>query len=164
MHAYWQRAWAYVYSLTNDPFLTDDLTQDVFVRAYTSLDQFRNESSYKTWLFSIARNRCKDFQKSAFFRRVVPIDFHRTQSLDAEHTSAEDEAVRAIERNELWKAILTLKKPYREVVILHLREDMTFAEIAAVLSIPEVTARARYRRALQQLRAIYNTEVNRNDI
>lgn len=144
--------------------MTDDLTQDVFVRAYTNLDQFRNESSYKTWLFSIARNRCKDFQKSAFFRRVVLVDIHRTQALAPEHMSAEDEAVRTIESNELWKAILTLKKPYREVVILHMREDMTFAQIANVLGIPEVTARVRYRRALQQLRAGFVTEVNSNDI
>lgn len=144
--------------------MTDDLTQDVFVRAYTNLDQFRNESSYKTWLFSIARNRCKDFQKSALFRRVVPVDIHRTQVFASEYMSAEDEAVRSIERNEWWKAILTLKKPYREVVILHLREDMTFAEIATVLGIPEVTARVRYRRALQQLRAGFISEVNSHEI
>jgi len=44
------------------------------VRALIHLDDFRNESSHKTWLFTIARNVCRDNAKSAFTRRVVPFD------------------------------------------------------------------------------------------
>lgn len=74
MEAYFSNIWTFVYTYTCNYHTADDLTQEVFVRALIHLDDFRNESSHKTWLFTIARNVCRDNAKSAFTRRVVPFD------------------------------------------------------------------------------------------
>lgn len=154
--AYWEKVWAFVYTVTRDPHLTDDITQDTFVAACQSLDQVREANTLKAWLFTIARNRCRDHFRSADFRRrTAASDEYMTtlsNGLALQVPSAEEEALGEIEGNTLWQRILRLKDSYREVLILHIKADLPFAEVAKILGIPERTARTRYRRAIEKLR------------
>ncbi|QQE77201.1 RNA polymerase sigma factor [Alicyclobacillus sp. SO9] len=152
MTKYWSGIWSYIYATAGSVTAADDLTQDVFISAYEHLDSFQGKSSYKTWLFVIARNRCKDHFKSAFIRRVIPVGHHQLREYASDvSASAEESAIEAITGHALWRTVLTLKRPQREVVILRLHQEMSFREIARVLNIPEVTAKARYRRAVMKL-------------
>ncbi|WP_081841583.1 sigma-70 family RNA polymerase sigma factor [Alicyclobacillus macrosporangiidus] len=161
----WDGIWGYIYAVTKDPHTTDDLAQDVFVRAYTHWDQFRGESSRKTWLFKIARNICRDHQRSAFFRRVIPMDAMKLHNVSSAHArSSEDEAMQVFENHALWEAIFRLRKIYREVILLHIREDLTFKEIASILNVSESTVRSRYRRALEQLQDTIGKEMMESGI
>src|SRR6185503_17118652 len=64
---------AWCYRLTGDRALAPDLAQDVFARAYSSLHGFRRDSKFTTWLYVIARNRCRDEQRARAARpREVP--------------------------------------------------------------------------------------------
>jgi RNA polymerase sigma-70 factor (ECF subfamily) len=55
----------------------EDVTQDVFVRAYTALDTFRGDASFRTWLTRIALNRCRDEHRRAVSRRALKEAFAR---------------------------------------------------------------------------------------
>jgi len=70
MEQYGQDVWNFVYALTRDADLSDDVSQDVFVKAYQKMDGFRGDASVKTWLLTIASNKVTDARRSAFFRRV----------------------------------------------------------------------------------------------
>ena len=69
------RVVAWCYRLTGDRDRAPDLAQDVFVKAYASLHLFRRDSKFTTWLYSIARNRCRDDARTRAARwREVPDD------------------------------------------------------------------------------------------
>lgn len=68
--------------------------------------------------------------------------------------SVRDEALKRIESDGLWTAILSLRTADRAVLILRAREALEFRDIARILRIREGTARARYRRALLRLREL----------
>lgn len=154
MESYFSGIWAYVYARTRNHHAADDLTQEVFIRALTNLDKFRHQSSHKTWLYSIARNLCKDYAKSAFIRRVVPLSEWRFHSSQSTQSDVEDLVLHEILSDELWNHIFRLGIAHREVILLHLKEDLTFRQISEITGEKEVTVRARYRRAVERLRKL----------
>ncbi|MCL6444965.1 MAG: RNA polymerase sigma factor [Alicyclobacillus sp.] len=147
---HWPRVWAYAYSLTENPDAANDLAQDVFIQAWKQLDQLRDVAHLRAWLFMITKNRWRDLQKSAWHRRVLLVDDWAT--IDRWSSDAADEALRQIERDSLWRAVLRLDRPDREILLLRAREDLAFADIALILQMREATVRSRYRRALRRLR------------
>lgn len=72
MVAYGEDVWNYAFFLTRQSELSDDITQDVFVRVYERLFSYRGEASVKTWLLTITRNLVRDHWRSAWFRKVMP--------------------------------------------------------------------------------------------
>ncbi|MBX5436841.1 MAG: sigma-70 family RNA polymerase sigma factor [Alicyclobacillaceae bacterium] len=150
MQTYGKQVWRYLYTLTRDTHTADDLTQDVFTRAYQSLDHLRDPAAAQTWLFTIARNRCKDHFKSSFYRRVRSSD--RVDAEDPRRT--EDEVLQHIEQHEVLSALFQLKPIFREVVLLRVKEDLAFQDIARITGITESTAKVRYQRAVRQMRKL----------
>ncbi|QQE79082.1 RNA polymerase sigma factor [Alicyclobacillus sp. SO9] len=157
VETYWQSIWTFIYTILGDADYARDLTQDTFISAATSINDLRDIESLKTWLFKIARNRSIDYLKSGWSTKVLSMekDFHLTAEASSTWAQdAETDALSAIQRNELWAAIFRLKRGFREVVVLRVREDLSFREIAGVLKIRETTARSRYARSVKQLRTM----------
>ncbi|QSO54428.1 sigma-70 family RNA polymerase sigma factor [Alicyclobacillus curvatus] len=168
MQLYGSAVWAYLYAITKDHATTDDLAQDVFVQAYLNFTAFRAESSPKTWLFAIARNKAKDYFKSAFWRRIIPTDKLSDQGFET-GISAEEEVIHFFSSHRLAEAVYQLKPIYREAVVLHVQEELTFREMASVTGTSESAVKVRYQRALVMLRQKLEREglqygVRRQDI
>lgn len=144
---YGSDVWNYVFSLTRRPELTDDIVQDVFVRAYRHMDALRRRSSLRMWLLRIARNAVVDHKRSAFVRRV-----ELTEDVDhGVYPSAEDEAVQAWTAAQIWSLALTLPMKLREVLVLYAHHQLSVAEIAGTLRISEAAVRSRLHRARQAM-------------
>ncbi|HJR64570.1 MAG TPA: RNA polymerase sigma factor [Gemmatimonadaceae bacterium] len=127
----------------------EEVVQDTFVRAFASLDGFRAESSVRTWLFTIARNLCRDRQRSARWRRneVEIEEQHAITEMDAlDRTVATETAER------LRQAVTTLSPMQRGVFTLRVAEGMSYREIAAVLDTSEGAARVHYHNAMRALK------------
>src|SRR5256885_504655 len=60
---------AWCYRLSGDPSAAPDLAQEVFIKAYSSLHTFRSDSKFTTWLYVIARNRCRDEHRARTAQR-----------------------------------------------------------------------------------------------
>lgn len=148
MQRYGQDVWNFAYSLTTSRAMADDVTQDVFLRAYLSIDSFRGESSVKTWLLTITRNISLNYRKSAFFRKVLLMDAvsPKQQQHSAERAYIEREAA-----NEVWKQVLRLSTKYREVIVLQAKYQLSLPEIADVLKIPQGTVKSRLFAARKKL-------------
>ncbi|GIP39332.1 RNA polymerase sigma factor [Paenibacillus sp. J31TS4] len=144
MQAFGKDVWNYAYFLTRDRHAADDLSQEVFLRAFRSIQDFRGESTLKTWLLKITRNLSYNYRQSAFLRRVTLLDRVRRRETGA---SAETEFLDREAANEIWRIILGLSLPFREVLLLDIRYDMTIQEMAGVLRISEGTVKSRLHRA-----------------
>ena len=155
----WSGVWAFAYSLCANPDTANELAQDTFVRAYQRRSQLKDETRLRPWLMSITKNLWRDDQKSAWRRRVVLVDdWH---AMPTPTRNPEDEALKRIESDGLWRAILSLRTADRAVLILRAREALEFRDIARILRIREGTARSRYRRAhyLWQTGLVFNPAI-----
>lgn len=148
MHVYGQDVWNFIFTLTRNHTVTDDITQDVFINAYQKMSSFRNESSPKTWLLKIARNLVYDHQRSAFVRKVTLLGW---QSFKTSSPSAEHEALTNLVQEDIWTAVLSLPQKLREVLVLYGHYGLTMEEIAQILGISVGTVKSRLHRARQRL-------------
>ncbi|MCC7358028.1 MAG: sigma-70 family RNA polymerase sigma factor [Anaerolineales bacterium] len=141
----------FLYRLTGgDRLLAEDLAQEVFLRVLRGIGRYRPERPFKPWLYAVAVNAARDHYKRAETRRTeaLPPDF------DA---PGEPSPLHALTAAETWAqvaaAVQALPAPQREVLLLRYTEDLSLAEIAAVLAIPVGTVKSRLSVALGRLRA-----------
>lgn len=127
-----------------DISMAEDAVQETFIKAYQHLDDFRGESSEKTWLYSIALNVCRDMRRSRWFRML-------DRRVDIEQLSIPVEGVSDVSI-ALMEEILHLPHKYREVIFLFYYKDMKIAEIAHLLGAPASTIGDRLRKARLMLR------------
>lgn len=125
-----------------DVHLAEDAVQDTFLRAWRGAAAFRGESSPETWLTRIAINVCKGYLRSPWKRRRAPAE--AMENMEAAGQPAWDDT--------LPRAVMGLKRPYREVILLYYYQQLKAREIAQLLHIPLSTVTVRLSRARQQLR------------
>jgi RNA polymerase sigma-70 factor (ECF subfamily) len=138
------RVVAWCYRLTGDRDRAPDLAQDVFVKAYASLHLFRRDSKFTTWLYSIARNRCRDDARTRAARwREVPDD------TAAEPPSELNEALAALDARDARHAVQTLMNDVldeteKRVMTLHYGYQMRLDAITAALGLTNTSGAKAY--------------------
>ncbi len=155
---YHKRVYNIVARLIGDENDAADLTQDVFVRVFNSINGLRVEEAFFTWLRAVTTNICRDF-----LRRKPP----RMDSLDATVQLRDGEAEKPLpdpqagpeklfldedRERTVRKAISSLSYDYRIVVIMHHLEGMDVKDIAKLLGTPIGTIKSRLARARDELR------------
>lgn len=148
MTAYGKEVWNYAFSITRKWDLADDITQEVFIKVFRNLHNFRRDASVKTWLLTITRNTAIDFQRSAFFRKVTLTDWFSEQG---DRRSAEQDVIERLAVNDMWKLVLRLPAKYREAIILFAHYQLSMKEMADVLGVTEGTVKSRLFHARQKL-------------
>ena len=134
----------FCYRMLNDSGDADDIAQEVFVRVYQRIGDYRPRAAFSTWLFALARNACID--------RLRYRQRHPTEPLE----SAPEPATAATEINDTGEhiaaAIAELPEDQRTAIVLAEYHDMSYAEIAGVLRCSEKAVESRLYRAKQTLR------------
>ena len=128
----------------------EDLVQEVFIRAIKKEDTFRENSSPKTWLFSIARHIAIDEIRRKQRWRVKEYLIRESTSI-FESTTPEKVLDLNETNKELFKAIQKLKKNYRDVIILRGIKELSIIETAEILNWKEEKVRLTFHRALKAL-------------
>jgi RNA polymerase sigma-70 factor, ECF subfamily len=123
----------------------EEVAQDTFVAAFRKLDHFRGDSSFKTWLLSIAWNRAIDRRRSAgeWFRRFVSRDDEPRREPASPQPSHEQALIDDESRREVRRVLRTLPAKYRDALLLSAGGEHTFEEIASILRVPVGTAKWR---------------------
>jgi len=124
----------------------DDLTQDVFVRAWSKLSSFRGDSTFGTWIYRLAVNVVVERFRTAAAKR------NRHREVDAADREFAVPADRPETRLDLEAALLQLPPGAREIFVLHDVEGHKHGEIADLLRISVGTSKAQLHRARMMLR------------
>ena len=129
----------------------EDLVQDTFVRAFGAIDQFRGESSLRTWLFTIARRLVLDQRRTDRRQgeQVEVRDGDLRTAFDALDTVVADETER-----RLHDAVARLTPTQREVFVLRVGEGMSYQEIAESVDTTEGAARVHYHNAMRAIKEL----------
>ncbi|MFM2162017.1 MAG: hypothetical protein RLZZ383_1529 [Pseudomonadota bacterium] len=138
-----------------------ELTQEAFVKAYRSLDGFREDARFSTWLYRIANNLVIDFCRRRGKGPVLGVEDDVAQR-DPAPTSTGSAHVqipsKALERQQLHAAILgaldALPEEHRQVVLLRELEGMSYREIAEIVGVAEGTVMSRLFYARKKLQAL----------
>ncbi len=131
----------------------EDIIQESFVKAFNSLDSFREESSFGSWLKRIVINQ------SITFLRSKKQEFDDIDNLQIVSNEQENENFPQIDPTKIHESIKTLPEKARVVLNLYLLEGYRHKEIAEILNISESTSKSQYLRAKQILREKLKKEI-----
>jgi RNA polymerase sigma-70 factor (ECF subfamily) len=137
------------YKMTRDAEEAKDLAQDVFVKAYRGLNQFKAESSFWTWLYQIALNSIINYTRKKRWRTLVSI-FEVKEPVAV--WGNPEEIVRKEQINQaIDQAILSLPARQRSVFVLRQYQELPYQEIARMTGKTEGALKASYFQAVRKL-------------
>ncbi|MDP4094325.1 MAG: sigma-70 family RNA polymerase sigma factor [Bacillota bacterium] len=132
-----------------DKHLAEDISQEVFIRAYRSWLNFRGECLVKTWLIKITVNLCRDKMRLKSFSEEPN---HNPLILQMQHPIVEQDITEQLNKTIVLKNVLDLPIPYQEVLFHYYYHDLTTKKIAEVTGFSEGTIKSRLHRAKELLR------------
>lgn len=140
------------YKFTGKHDHAEDLSQEIFLKVFKSLDKFHRDADFSTWLSSVARNYCIDHYRASKREREVLVD--DLVALDQAPASLGN-PLRALEdrdrRSLLRRGLDMLPDKLREAVILRDLQQLSYQEIADQLALPEGTVKSRINRGREEL-------------
>jgi RNA polymerase sigma factor (sigma-70 family) len=144
------------FTYTKEKQVAEDIAQEVFIRCYNHLDEFRHESSYKTWLFRITINLCRDYFRSWSYKHITISDFFSKATFTNQTPETE---MMALEKSRMVaEKVLALPVKYREVIMLYYYEEMSYHQISETLNISVQTVKTRLHRGRLKLKKLLESE------
>lgn len=130
---YAQPLFHYILTQTNDYCDSEELLQDVFYKAATHLGQFKHRSSFKTWIFKIARHTVIDYHRKLATRNAIGIRSLSSQTEFGSYEGADVTVLRYSEVEEINRVIQALPLQYRTVIYLRFIEEFSLKETAKLM-------------------------------
>ncbi len=131
-----------------DPQKAEDATHDVFLKAFRKMDQFRRESSWRTWLYRITINHCRNLQQAWHERHMFT---NADEALWESAAARTDSPLRVLETKELGqriqKALDALSDEYRLLLLLVADEQLSYEQIGALTEQSPDAVRGKLHRA-----------------
>ncbi len=147
----------YLQRLTKNPFVADDLTQEVFIRVHRNLSSFRGDSSLKTWIYRVASSVFHDhLRKIQSKKGKVSSGTESTPSWEFEDETGQlpdESSIQSSQGSCVRQYIEALSPSYRAVLVMHDMQGLTNPEIAEILGCSLATAKIRLHRAREKLKA-----------
>jgi RNA polymerase sigma-70 factor (ECF subfamily) len=133
--------------------LAEDLTQDIFLKLYRSLNTFDRRANFQTWLISVSRNLCIDHYRSVRKEReTINRDVDPSTLTPVARDRSADAQLELRDRVQLLRAALDMLPPtLRTAVLLRDIQELTYQEIADRLAVPEGTVKSRINRGRTEL-------------
>lgn len=140
---------SFILLMVKDYQQAEDLTHDTFVKAYLYYDSFKQHSSEKTWLFSIAHNLTVDFLR----KRKPSLTFKEIFLFQRDNNRLPEELIQIKEESyELYKALGELKDTYRKVIVLRKIKGFSIEDTAKILNWSESKVKSTLFRAIPALK------------
>ncbi len=165
--AYQDRVWSIALHFTGDEAAARDITQQVFLKLFSSIGQFRHDAGFQTWLYRLVHNECMDEWRR--HRRFISFDIFksnnsRDESIDesaimihgfksySSNSPAQEAGYSQLEISEAVKtAIKGLKPKLRITILLKYFEELSYEEMARVLGCSPGTVASRLNRGHKEL-------------
>jgi RNA polymerase sigma-70 factor, ECF subfamily len=157
---YKDRVAGIIYSVTGNQSDIEDLTQEVFIKAYKSLNRFRFDSAFHTWLFRIAANRAIDYVRRKKLVRFLSLENMQEKITglgniaQGKNHSLSPEIERTETRELVQWALKKLNPDYRTPLVLREFEELSYKEIGEVLDLSVPAVKSRIFRGREELKKI----------
>jgi RNA polymerase sigma factor (sigma-70 family) len=147
---YCKCVYTFLYKLTNDIELSEELTQETFYTAIKKINTLNKKESIRTWLYQIAKNKWKDYLKKNK-KANIDLDENTVENLVANYDIEED-MIAKDNIIEFYKKIHMLDIDTREIIYLKIIRNFTFKEISQILGKNEEWARTKFYRGKLKLK------------
>jgi RNA polymerase sigma-70 factor, ECF subfamily len=150
---YKRKVFHIAYKFTGRHDDAEDLTQEIFLKVFKSLEKFNRDADFSTWLSSVARNFCIDHyraskrEKEVLVEDLVAFDLAPASAGSSPHRQLEDRDRRSF----LRRGLEALPEKLREAVILRDLQGLSYQEMADRLHLPEGTVKSRINRGREEL-------------
>ena len=141
-----QTTYLFFLKFTKDPMDAEDLAQDVFIKLFQSLHNFRFEAAFTSYLYRIQLNAANSFIRKGRWRKYLHLD--QTTETDSYDQKLEQEW----SKKEIWNLVATLPKMQRMVIIMRIAQDLPYKDISGILGITEGSAKVNYHHGITQLK------------
>lgn len=157
---YKNQIYKYLYYLSGNSHIAEELLQETFIRVYKSVGSFKGQSKISTWIYGIARNvYLTNYSKEK--KQEDKLERYKNLQLDKVHKNPVDE----VEDKEAVKGIINIinlmEEPYRQVIILRVFNKLSFKEIGEVMERRETWARTIFHRGKVKLKGRIKDERNK---
>jgi RNA polymerase sigma-70 factor (ECF subfamily) len=153
VQTYQQELYRLALSILDDSNEAEEVTQEALLAALRALDAYHGASSLKTWLFSITVNICRTrlqrHKRQDQLKEILDGILKRQST-----PSVEERAIQNESNEALWRAIHGMNEKHRIPIVLRYYHDLSVAEIANILQIPEGTVHSRLNTARRLLHAV----------
>ena len=122
----------------------EDLTHDIFIKVFISLKQFKGDSQFKTWLYTITYNFCISFLRK---KKTQSIDYEENIPDSADDTDIEDQEMFRLKIEQLQWALEEIKPDEKAILLMKYQDDMSLKDIHEALDITESAVKMRLKRA-----------------
>lgn len=154
---YQDRVFNLALAIIRDKSQAEDLAQEVFAKAYFSLNNFKGASGFFTWIYRLAINHCLDWLRKGQRKGQVSLDevpgYQLDRMVNPGHGQGPEDSQERRERHQLLhKALTSLSGPHRAVIVLKDVEGFSYKEIATLVNCSEGTVKSRLFRAREELK------------
>ena len=152
---YKEPIFSYLYYLAGDRWIAEEICQDVFLKVYLSIDKFEGRSSFKTWLYRIAKNAYLDFIKGSK-KELLTLDDSELGKTVIDPSAGPESHLLNQEVEGLIKLTLKgLSEKYRTLIILRDMQNLSYQEITEITGAKLNTVKVNIYRARQEFQKIY---------
>ena len=150
---HWRKVFNVAYKFVGRHDEAEDLTQEIFLKIFKSLDTFDRRANFQTWLISVSRNLCIDHYRSVRKEReTIDRDIDASELMPA---AGGEEPIAALEQRDrvmlLRQAMAALPDTLRTAVLMRDIHELSYQEIANRLGLPEGTVKSRINRGRTEL-------------
>ena len=138
--------------VTRDEMSAEDLTQDVFMKLYKNLKNFRHDSNFSTYLYRINSNTANSWITRNKWRNLLHLD----QAPVKGEYDIKNEAEWT--KEELWNEISKLPNKQRRVMILRITDSLSYSEISKITGMSEGTAKVNFHHGLKKLKEVLSND------
>lgn len=158
---YLRPVYNFTYHICNNTEDAEDITAEVFIKIWKNLKKYKPEQNFKVWLFAIVKNTTLDWlrkRKSLVFSDFETQDGENfIENMTPDSAPLQDElAVLKEDKIILSEKISRLSPIYQSILVLRYTEELSFKEIGEVLQKSINTVKSQHRRALMELRKLFN--------
>jgi len=150
---------SYVFRMLGDHESALDVTQEVFIKVYNSLNKYSSDYKFSTWLYRIAHNAAIDHMRrnsiSAMSIEAENPDGSYQIQIESRRPSPEQDHERREWRHEIDAVVRCLPPTYRDLILLRHSRDLSYDEIAEVTGLPLGTVKNRLFRAREMMRQMF---------
>ncbi|MCA0971416.1 RNA polymerase sigma factor [Halobacillus litoralis] len=157
IHLYYKEMFAYAYKQLYEKELAKDITQEIFISMLRNIHRFDGRSSFRTWLYKIAKSRIVDYYRSKQYKQRQQGELLIDEAIAETHDFTAQMETRA-EAQRALDLLSTFEPGSEKIVRMKLLAERTFEDISTVLNENESTVKTKYYRTMKQLKDLLKEE------